>query len=91
MKAFEIDQTDLSRCVKEAASSSVLIVKKGKPMALVSDVEGLDAEQIGLGCSDGFWRLIEQRRRQKTIPWEEAKKRLQRGATKHGGPSASAE
>jgi hypothetical protein len=78
MKAFETDQTDLNRCVKEAASSSVLIVKNGKPMALVSNVQGLDAEQIELGCSDGFWSLIEERRRQKTIPWEEVKKRLRR-------------
>ena len=78
MKTLEMAETDLSQCVKQASSQSVLVVKKGKPVALVSNVEGLDAEQIQLGTSAEFWKLIEHRRRQKTIPWEELKKRLRK-------------
>ena len=76
MKTFELEEADLGRCVKEANSASVLVVKNGKPVALVSDVRGLDAEQIELGTNPRFWKLIEGRRRQKSIPWEEFKKRL---------------
>ncbi len=76
MKTLEMGETDLKHCIEEAGSQSVLVVKKGKPVALVSSVEGLDAEQIGLGTSAEFWKLIEARRPQKTIPWAELKKRL---------------
>jgi hypothetical protein len=76
MKTLEMGETDLDRCVREAGSQRVLVLKKGKPVALVSSVEGLDAEQIELGTSAEFWKLIEHRRRQKTIPWAELKKRL---------------
>jgi hypothetical protein len=62
--------------VKEAGSESVLVVKNGTPLALVANVEGLDAEQIELGASPEFWKLIEARRRQKTVPWNELKERL---------------
>ena len=78
MKTLELDKTDLRHCVKVAGSSSVLVVKNGKPVALVSNVRGLDAEQIELGTSGEFWKLIQERRRQKTIPWENVKKRLNR-------------
>ena len=78
MKTLEIEETDLKHCVKEAGSSSVLVVKNGKPGALVSNVQGLDAEQIELGTSGEFWKLIEQRRGQKTVPWESFRKRLER-------------
>ena len=76
MKTVELTETNLERCVKEASSESVLVIKNGKPLALVSNVEGLDAEQIELGTDPEFWKLIEDRRRQKSIPWDELKKRL---------------
>jgi hypothetical protein len=76
MKTLELAKTNLVRCVKEAGEESVLVVKNGKPLALVSNVEGLDAEQIELGTNGEFWKLIEGRRRQKNIAWDELKKRL---------------
>ncbi len=76
MKTLELAGTDLERCVKEARSESVLVIKNGKPLALIANVEGLDAEQIQLGTSPDFWKLIEVRRRQKTVPWNELKARL---------------
>ncbi len=76
MKTLELAETDLERCVKQAGSGSVLVIKNGKPLALVSNVEGLDAEQIQLGTSADFWKLIEEPRRQKTTPWNELKERL---------------
>ena len=76
MKTLELRDTNLERCVKEAGSDNVLVVENGKPLALVSSVDGLDAEQIELGASAEFWKTIEERRRQKSIAWEEVKKRL---------------
>ena len=76
MKTLELAETNLKRCVKEASAESVLVIKNGKPLALVSNVEGLDAEQIELGTSPDFWKLIVERRRQKTVSWNQLKKRL---------------
>jgi hypothetical protein len=76
MKILELAATNLEHCVKEAGAESVLVIKNGKPLALVANVEGLDAEQIQLGASAAFWKLMEERRRQKTVPWNELKERL---------------
>jgi hypothetical protein len=76
VKTLEMAETTLERCVKVAGSEKVLVMKNGKPLALVAGVEGLDAEQIELGTSAEFWNLIAARRRQKTMPWAELKKRL---------------
>jgi hypothetical protein len=45
-------------------------------VALVVGVEGLDNEQLQLGSSKKFWKLIEERRRQKTISRKELEKAL---------------
>ena len=76
MRTLELAETNLELCEKEANSESVLVITNGKPLALVSNVERLDAEQIELGTSADFWQLIEERRQQKTLPWAELKKRL---------------
>jgi hypothetical protein len=38
--------------------------------------EGLDREQLALGSDDRFWKLITQRRKQKTISRAELERRL---------------
>ncbi len=52
------------------------MTRRGKPVALVVGVEGLDEEQLQLGGSKKFWTLIEERRRQKTISRRELEKTL---------------
>jgi antitoxin (DNA-binding transcriptional repressor) of toxin-antitoxin stability system len=54
----------------------VVVTRKGKPVALVLGVEGMDEEQIQLGSSGKFWKLIEERRRQKTISRKDLEKTL---------------
>jgi len=54
----------------------VVVTRKGKPVALVLGVEGMDEEQLQLGSSEKFWKLIEARRRQKTISRRELEKTL---------------
>jgi len=43
---------------------------------VVVGVKGKDLEQVELGYSDKFWKMIAERRKQKTITREELEKRL---------------
>ena len=67
MKTLGIEQATLDVCVREAQHDRVLLTRDGLPVALVVGIEGLDAEQVGLGSSDEFWRLITERRKQQTM------------------------
>ena len=63
MKTLGIEQATLDSCVREAQDDRVLLTRDGRPVAVVVGVAGLDDEQIALGMSDGFWRLITARSR----------------------------
>lgn len=78
MKTVSIEKSDLAKCVEKAKGGRVVVMRDRKPVALVVGVEGLDREQLELGSSGRFWRLIEERRKQKTITREELEKRLDR-------------
>lgn len=55
-----------------------MITRRGKPVALVVGVEGLEREQVELGHSDKFWRQVRKWRGEKTISRAELEKRLGR-------------
>ncbi len=76
MKVIEIDKTDIKQCVKDAQHERVIVTRRGKPIAVIAGVEGMDLEQIALGHSDEFWQLIRERRRQKTIGRADLEKQL---------------
>ena len=57
----------------------MVISRKGKPVALVVGIEGLDREQIELGASDKFWKLIVKRRKQETLSREALERKINRG------------
>ena len=76
MKAMGIERATLERCVEASAHDRVLLTRGGKPVAVVVGVNGLDREQVELGSSDKFWRLIRERRKEKTISREELERRL---------------
>ena len=67
MKTLEIDQATLDGCVKSARSERVILTRGGRPVALVVGIEGMDEEQIELGSSDKFWKLMNERRKEKPI------------------------
>jgi prevent-host-death family protein len=58
----------LSGYVAHAQRERVLITKHGKPAALVIGVSGQDIEDVLLQQDPDFWRLVEERRRQRTVP-----------------------
>jgi hypothetical protein len=39
-----------------------MLMREGKPVALVVGVEGMDEGQLQLGQSQAFWRRITERR-----------------------------
>ncbi len=78
MKVVGLEQASLDTCVNDAQRERVVITRNGKPIALIIGVEGMDREQLELGSSDKFWRLIAERRTQKTLSRSELEQRIDR-------------
>ena len=78
MKVVGLEQASLDTCVNDAQHERVVITRNGKPIALIIGVEGIDKEQLELGSSDKFWRLIAERRTQKTLSRVELEQRIKR-------------
>jgi prevent-host-death family protein len=66
----------LSGFVAHAQRERVLITKHGKPAAIVIGVEGQDIEDVLLRQDPEFWKLIEERRRQRSVPLAEVRASL---------------
>jgi len=67
VKTYGVERSTLDECVRESQRERVVVTRDGLPVAVVVGVEGLDDEQVQLGCSDEFWQMIVERRRQKTL------------------------
>jgi prevent-host-death family protein len=67
MKRIDLQRTDLDACVKDAQHEQIILTRDGKPVAVVVGVEDIDEEELQLGSSDKFWKLISQRRTEKTM------------------------
>ncbi len=71
-------QRKVKECVDLAQRGRVVITRRGKPAAVLVGVEGKDWEQVTLETSAAFWKLVEARRQQPTIPLGEMKARLRK-------------
>ena len=69
-------QKKIRESVDEAQKDRVVVTRIGKPAALLIGVEGQDWEIVVLQTSAPFWKLIEKRRKEKTIPLREMRKRV---------------
>src|SRR6266849_2103438 len=76
MKIVAIEDAKLETCIKDAQRQRVVITRKGKPVAMIVSVNGMDLEQLELSSSDKFWRLVRKWRKQKTYTREQLEKRL---------------
>ncbi len=76
MKTIGIEQTSLDACVRDAQQERVILTRGGAPVALIVGLEGLDAEQVDLGSSDAFWKLIAERRTQRTMSRDELERAI---------------
>jgi antitoxin (DNA-binding transcriptional repressor) of toxin-antitoxin stability system len=79
MKQVVLEKTDLESCISQAQQERVVIVRNGKPIALIVGIEGMDPEQLELGSNKKFWELITRRRKQKGISRGKLEKKLNGG------------
>jgi antitoxin (DNA-binding transcriptional repressor) of toxin-antitoxin stability system len=82
MKTIGIEQATLDVCIENVQHERVVLTRNGKPFALIVGVEGMDEEQLQLGSSDKFWKLVGKWRQEKTIDRAELERRLD---NKNGG------
>jgi len=79
MMKIDLGQASLDTCVNNAQRERIVITRNGKPVALIIGVEGMDEEQLQLGSSDKFWRLVAERRIQKTMTRAELEQSIKTG------------
>jgi len=73
-------QKHLKKSLDAAQQHKVVITRKGKPAAILIGVEGEDWETVVLQTSAPFWKLIEKRRKQKTVLLREMKQALNKSS-----------
>jgi len=86
MKLVSLDEARIEACVKDAQRERVVLTRNNKPVALMVGVEGMDEEQLELGASNKFWKLIIERRAQKTISRADLERKIKiqnRSASRH--------
>jgi HSP20 family molecular chaperone IbpA len=76
MVKMSLQQTTLDKCISEAQRDKVIITQNDKPVAIIIGVAGMDEDQLKLSTSDKFWKLMAERRGQKTIGRAELEQRL---------------
>ena len=60
-------QKRIRACVRTAQRNRGVVTRHGVPTALIIGVEGSDWETLALQTNPSFWRVIENRRAEKTI------------------------
>ena len=71
-------QKKIKECVDASQRERVVVTRRGQPAAVLVGIEGSDWEDVVLQSSTGFWKLIEERRKQPTISLRELKARLKK-------------
>jgi hypothetical protein len=90
MKTIKIENladqvTDL---VSTSPREKILLTRKGKPFALVTDVSNLDSEDLGYINNPNFWNMIANRRKEPLVSSDHVRAKLQ-AAVKKGKASKS--
>ena len=67
-------QKHIRDCVDASQRSRVVVTRHGVPAALMIGVEGSDWETLALQTNPSFWRMIEQRRKDRTITLDELRR-----------------
>jgi len=75
-------QKKIRETVETAQTERIVLTRHGEPVALVVGLEGMEWEDVVLQTSRPFWKLIEKRRKQKTVPLQEMRERLERRGRK---------
>ena len=67
-------QQHVRDCVNAAQKDRLVVTRHGIPAALIIGVEGSDWDTLALQTNPSFWRMIEQRRRAKTVSLEDMRR-----------------
>jgi antitoxin (DNA-binding transcriptional repressor) of toxin-antitoxin stability system len=78
MKEITLEQlaSEAPAVIDAAQRERLVVTRDGRPVALVVGIEFKDEEDLRLEADPEFWRMIDERRREATIPWEQAKAEL---------------
>ena len=76
MTTVDIRQFDLNNCISASQIEPVVLTRKGAPVALIVGIDGLDEEQVTLGASAEFWKLIHDRRKEPTLSRQQLNERI---------------
>lgn len=69
-------QKKIRESVDQAQKDRVVVTRNGRPAAIIIGVEGQDWESVVRQSSAPFWKMIQKRRKQKTISMREVRKRV---------------
>ena len=78
MKTMTVDELreHLSEPFAETPDDNVVVMRDGKPWAVLKPFVEEDDNSDEYVNDPAFWRMIEERRREATIPWDEAMRKL---------------
>ncbi len=71
-------QKKVKECMDKSQEDQVVITRHGRPAAVLVGVEGRDWEDLVLQTSPDFWKIIEDRRKQRTVSLTDLKTRLRK-------------
>ena len=71
-------QKKIKECIDDSQGERVVITRSGKPAAILFGVEGSDWETIVHQMDPELWKLMEKRRKEPVISFEEFEKRLEK-------------
>lgn len=69
-------QQKVKHSLDMAQKDHVVITRRGMPAAVLIGVEGQDWENVVYETSRTFWKMIQRRRKEKTISFDELRKTL---------------
>jgi len=69
-------QKQLKTYIAQAQTERVVVTRNGKPSALIIGLEGIDWGTLVLEADADFWKMIQKRRKQRTVPLAKVKEQL---------------
>ena len=78
MKTMTVDEfrDHVSDLLAEVPEDNVIVTRDGKPFAVFKPFVENDDDSDDYVNDPAFWQMIDERRREPTIPWDEAMKQL---------------
>lgn len=78
MKIMTVEEFtgSVDRFSRTSSKQQILLTRRGKPLALVRSVKGLNEEQIEDISDPAFWDMIAARRHEPTVPLEVVEAKL---------------